>query len=217
MTDSTTDRPGKVVTIRMEEAPDPIEEARQLAAYERAQSAAAARAAQQADVAREEAVRASEALFRVLNEEDYRGLSESPRRRARELSLLLLFQVVVGGTDWEVARQVLTDAKVEGENAVFALTLARRAQEDGPEADRMMAARAKDWDVKRFAQVDRLILWLGVSELLHDEADQASIIINEGVELGKKFGTDDSAAFINGMLDSIYTHFIKQRKDGESQ
>ena len=200
MTDSTTDRPGKVVTIRMEEAPDPIEEARKLAAYERAQSAAAARAAQQADAAREEAVRASEALFRVLNEEDYRDLSESPRRRARELSLLLLFQVVVGGTDWEVARQVLTDAKV-----------------DGPEADRMMAARAKDWDVKRFAQVDRLILWLGVSELLHDEADQANIIINEGVELGTKFGTDDSAAFINGMLDSIYTHFIKQRKDGESQ
>ncbi|MDO4733197.1 MAG: transcription antitermination factor NusB [Bacillota bacterium] len=205
------DKTGKVVTIRLEQPADPLEEARQLAAYERAQARAAARAAEQADAAREESLRANAELFRILNEEDYRELSSTPRRRARELSLLILFQVVVGGCDWDTARLVLEDTNVSGENAVFSLSLARRAQEDSSRADEMMASCAREWDVKRFAQVDRLILWLAASELLRDTESQASIIINEAVELAKKFGTEESAAFINGMLDNIYNKYIKKK------
>jgi len=205
------DKTGKVVTIRLEKSIDPLEEARQLAAYERAQAKAAARAAEQADAAREENLRANEELFRILNEEDYRELSTTPRRRARELSLLILFQVVVGGCDWDTARLVLEDTNVTGENAVFSISLARRGQEDSQRADEMMASCAREWDVKRFAQVDRLILWLGVSELLRDTESQANIIINEAVELGKKFGSEDSPSFINGMLDSIYNKYIKKK------
>lgn len=209
------DREGKVVTIRLEQPVDPLEEAKQLAAYERAQARAAARAAEQADAVREENRRANEELFRILNEEDYRDLSTSPRRRARELSLLILFQVVVGGCDWDLARRVLEDTNVTGENAVFALSLARRAQEDSQHSDAWMSSCAREWDVTRFAQVDRLILWLGVSELFRDKEQQANIIINEAVELAKKFGSDESASFINGMLDSIYKKYIK-KQDGAS-
>lgn len=210
------DREGKVVTIHLEQQTDPLEEARQLAAYERAQAKAAARAAEEADSIREESLRANEELFRILNEEDYRELSTTPRRRARELSLLILFQVVVGDCDWDTARRVLEDTNVTGENAVFAISLARRAQEDRQHSDELMASCAREWDVKRFAQVDRLVLWLGISELLRDTESQASIIINEAVEIAKKFGTEDSAAFVNGMLDSIYNKHIKH-KDGANR
>lgn len=212
------DREGKVVRVRTEAPIDPAEEARQLAAYERARAKAekaAAKAQEAADALREESLRANEELFRILNEEDYRDLSTTPRRRARELSLLILFQVVVGGCDWDTARRVLEDTNVTGENAVFALSLARRAQEDRERSDKWMSACAREWDVERFAQVDRLILWLGASELHRDTESQPSIIINEAVELAKKFGSDESAAFINGMLDSIYNKFIK-KEDGAS-
>ncbi len=62
---------------------------------------------------------------------------------------------------------------------------------------------SKNWKLSRMTQVDRNILRLGVYELLFRKSIPSKVTINEAIEIGKKFGTDDSGAFINGILDSV--------------
>lgn len=153
---------------------------------------------------------AAETDFSVYNKEDYQHLSTTPRRRAREASLMVLF-AVSAGTAWQLAEQILVDASVEGANAEFALALAKRAWDAAAESDLLLASYAREWDVARFPAVDRSILRLAVAELLDDQEQNQNIIINEAVELGKKFGAGESSSFINGILDNIYNHEIKGR------
>ncbi|MEG1998008.1 MAG: transcription antitermination factor NusB, partial [Clostridiales bacterium] len=76
--------------------------------------------------------------------------------------------------------------------------------------DDLLEKYARDWDVNRFAAVDKSILRLALFELLHPIDTPASIIINEAIELAKKFGAPDSSSFVNGILDNIYTKELKQ-------
>lgn len=144
----------------------------------------------------------TEADFAAFNKEDYAGLSELPRRRAREAALLLLFAATSGG-GWETAGHILRDVGVSGENAEFALALAKAAHDELAENDRLLARYARDWDVERFSSVDRSVLRLALSELRHETAENRTIVINEAIELGKKFGSADSGPFVNAMLDNI--------------
>jgi len=155
--------------------------------------------------AKEEPV--TETDFTAANEEDYKDLSASPRRRAREVSLMLLF-AVAGGSTWELAETVLTDTGIQGENVTFASMLARNAYDRMAESDALLARYAKDWDVSRFSAVDRNILRLSIAELFA-LPEKYHIAINEAVELGKKFSSDESAAFVNGILDRICKEEIK--------
>ena len=154
----------------------------------------------------------TEADFAIFNAEDYKDLSASPRRRSREVALLLLF-AVVGGNGWDLAANILSDTGIRGENAAFALDLAKNAFSSLEESDRILSSYARDWDVSRFSTVDRNILRLAVAELLGEDHAGHNIIINEAVELGKKFGSEESGAFINGMLDNIYSQEIKRRSE----
>ncbi len=150
----------------------------------------------------------AESDFSLFNLEDYRDLAESPRRRAREVAMMLLF-AACGGCDWQTAANILDDTGIKGDNIVFALDLARMAYDEREMNDALLAAYSRGWDVERFASVDRSILRMAVCELRHDTAENHHVIINEAIELGKKFGSADSGAFINGMLDAIYNHEFK--------
>ncbi len=66
--------------------------------------------------------------------------------------------------------------------------------------------------MERIARVDRSILRLAVYELLYRDDIPPRVSINEAVDLGKKFGTEESGAFINGILDKIYTTLINDKK-----
>ena len=145
---------------------------------------------------------APHADFAAANQEDYKDLSPAPRRRAREVALMLLF-AVAGGSTWELAETILEDTGVKGENIAFACLLARNAWEYVEKSDNLLAFYAKDWDVARFSAVDRNILRLAIAELFANK-DLHNIIINEAVELGKKFSSEESGAFVNGILDRIY-------------
>lgn len=149
--------------------------------------------------------------FTALNREDYAELSGAPRRRAREAALLLLF-ALSGGSDWQQAEGILADVGVGGENADFALELARQAQARQTASDQLLSRYARDWELERFSAVDRCVLRLAVPELLLAEGDERRIVINEAVELGKKFGSEDSGAFVNAILDSIYQQQLKERE-----
>ena len=157
-------------------------------------------------------------LFDAFNLEDYKDLSATPRRRSREVALLLLFSATRGpepDEKWTFARNILRDTGLDCHQAVFALDLARQAYGRREDSDRWLAAYARDWSPDRFPAVDLAILRLAVAELISDGAAAPTVVINEAVELAKKFSAEDSAAFINGMLDNIYKFEIKDKQDQE--
>lgn len=154
--------------------------------------------------------------FSAFNLEDYRDLSTAPRRRSREVALLLLFAATRGADldeTWSFARNILKDTGIYDDNAVFAMDLARRAYAMREQSDAWLTAYARDWTIDRFPSVDLAILRLACSELAAC-LSAPNVVINEAVELGKKFGTDESPAFINGLLDNIYNHEIKTEQNG---
>jgi len=73
------------------------------------------------------------------------------------------------------------------------------------ELDSLIGKASKNWRLERIAKVDRSILRLAVYELLYRDDIPPKVSINEAVDLGKKFGTEESGAFINGILDKIYS------------
>jgi len=81
--------------------------------------------------------------------------------------------------------------------------LAGGAQSRAAELDGAIADAATHWRIDRIASVDRTILRLGAYELLAEEATPAAVILDEAVELAKRFGEADSPSFVNGVLDAI--------------
>lgn len=135
------------------------------------------------------------------------------RRKARETSLQMLFQRDVGNNDWDMATITLDEAELSGENAEFALSLVKGVEQNSDAIDQKIQKYARGWDIDRFANIDKSILRLGIYELLFCQDLSANIVINEAVELAKKFSDGQSAKFVNGVLDSIYVNEIKTDTD----
>jgi len=131
------------------------------------------------------------------------------RRRAREAALQILYQWEIGGSDVERATETFfglqwpVDEPLPDEVRTFATELARETVERLPEIDRLIAETTEKWRPERMAVVDRLILRLATCELLTEDAAPGAVVINEALELARKFSTEDSVKFINGMLDGI--------------
>jgi N utilization substance protein B len=155
------------------------------------------------------------AKFAELNQEDYREISAAPRRRAREAALLLAFQMDMGADNWETAANVLTDLALDEKGAAFALQLAQNADSAQQQLDAIINKHAHGWTADRFAAVDRNILRLAIAELIADQEDSSNIIINEAIELAKKFGDDMSGALVNGILDAVRINELPQKPQGE--
>ena len=75
------------------------------------------------------------------------------------------------------------------------------------EVDQYIIAKLKNWDLKRIALIDKLILRLSITEMFFFDEVPPKVSIVEGVEIAKVFGNTDSSAFINGVLDSVYNDF----------
>ena len=126
------------------------------------------------------------------------------RTKARECAVQMLYQ-------WDVTREPME--RVAGlfwrlrtstdETRARAETLARGAQESLESIDGAIAGAATNWRLERIAAVDRNILRIGAYELMHEPQTPPSVIIDEAVEMAKRFGEADSPAFVNGVLDAI--------------
>ncbi|MCR4963597.1 MAG: transcription antitermination factor NusB [Firmicutes bacterium] len=147
-----------------------------------------------------------EAKFREMNLEDFKDLSSAPRRRAREAALIAAFHMDIGGGSFEQAAGWFEDLGLSPENQAFARALVENAAKDREQVDAMLSKYARGWQVSRFAGVDRCILRLAVGEMLHPIDTPVTVVINEAIELAKKFSAADSAGFINGILDNVYAH-----------
>jgi N utilization substance protein B len=128
------------------------------------------------------------------------------RRKARELALQLLYQLDVQGE--ERAEPHLDDFwqrhPVDREAREFAESLVRGTKSHEAEIDALIARYAENWELERMAVVDRNILRQAIFELRWATGIPPKVAINEALEVAKKFSTQESSRFINGILDRIH-------------
>jgi len=126
------------------------------------------------------------------------------RRKARELVLQMLFQMDLGKQGPEHVRKTFwaERSEVGAEARAFSEELFRTASERAAEIDGLIARHAKHWRLERMAAVDRNILRTGVAEFLAMETPRP-VVINEALEIARRFSAPESVHFINGVLDSI--------------
>lgn len=131
------------------------------------------------------------------------------RRRARECGLQLLFQLegekgqLVPHDLDEQVDGFLQNFEVPERAAPYAESVARGVYKHREEIDALISEHSPRWKLERMARTDRNALRIGVYELLHQPEVPTKTAIDEAIELGKRFGTESSAKFINGVLDAI--------------
>jgi N utilization substance protein B len=121
------------------------------------------------------------------------------RRKGREFAMQALYASEAGGDAGEgAASALLHDEPVAPETREYGLRLSRLVRERAEEIDRLIAECSENWDVERLAMVDRAILRVSIAELMTPK-----VCINEAVEIARKFSTEDSSRFVNGVLDAV--------------
>ncbi|MGE0871585.1 MAG: transcription antitermination factor NusB [Kofleriaceae bacterium] len=136
-------------------------------------------------------------------------MSTGTRRSARAFALQLLYardgdagtDVAGAVVDWSSAFDLDIDPGAQR----FARELVTAAVARTQEIDELIASASKNWRIERMSRVDRNILRLGACELIAFRDVPVKVVINEAVELAKRFGTAESSAFVNGVLDRIAT------------
>ena len=127
------------------------------------------------------------------------------RRRVRSLALQSLYEVdTVGHPAPEVlARHIEMNPNLSDENIAFLRTIVLGVLDVSPQLDAWIADSAPEWPVDQLAVLDRNILRMALWELAVSEETPLKVAINEAVELAKRFGSDSSARFINGVLGTL--------------
>lgn len=125
------------------------------------------------------------------------------RTRARELALQFLYQNDLVSQPVERSDEFLRGEERDVETRRFAKRLISGTVENKPEIDRVIQDVAQNWNISRMAVVDRNVLRLATYELLHCGDIPPKVAINEAIEIGKRYSTQNSGAFINGILDKI--------------
>lgn len=132
------------------------------------------------------------------------------RRHARELALQLLYQHEHTGADLDVM-QTDFDEWTNATDGVreFADFLLRGTLSNLADLDEELERQTAHWRLERLAAVDRNILRLAMFELKHEPDTPPAVVIDEAIEIAKKFGAEESGRFVNGVLDG----FVKRNTD----
>jgi N utilization substance protein B len=137
----------------------------------------------------------------------------SPRRKSREYALQMLFQ-------WEMGKQETSriengfwaNARAQKSTRDFANQLFENAAARAGELDPIISTHAQNWRIERISAIDRAILRLAIAEL-RTAGTPPKVVLNEAVELAKKFSSEEAASFINGILDSAMKSFAEKPAD----
>jgi transcription antitermination protein NusB len=138
------------------------------------------------------------------------GHRSSGRRKSRELAMQMLFQADVGRQTADQVRATFWKAadKVEDDVRGFAEDLFRIALAEEQQIDTLIAAHSAHWRLDRMPAVDRNLLRMAVAELIGFKSTPFPIVINEALEIGRRYSAPESLNFLNGVLDSIARHLI---------
>jgi len=132
------------------------------------------------------------------------AVTDTARRRARELAFRVAYQAdVMGepvGEAWARARDAepLSDDQRELIDDVLRLLAGR-----GEEIDAALREAARHWELERLAATDRSVLRMATAELLGRAGTPARVVLDEAIEIAKRFGSEESGRFVNGVLDRV--------------
>ena len=125
-------------------------------------------------------------------------------RKARECALQILFQLEFNSADpKDLIRQYWTYQKASPDIMEYGEWLVAKIRSEKPAIDQAIQGASKNWRLERMARVDRNLLRLAAFELLFLPKIPPKVVINEAVEMAKRYGSEDSGPFINGILDQI--------------
>ena len=135
------------------------------------------------------------------------------RRKSRELTMQMLFQGDLGKQDPDQVRKLFWQSRddVDDETRNFAEDLYRVASVRQAEIDSLIEAHTKNWRIERMPVVDRNLLRAAVAEMVGFPSTPGPIIINETLEIARRYAAPESIHFLNGVLDAIARDVLKQR------
>jgi N utilization substance protein B len=129
------------------------------------------------------------------------------RRRAREAALQMLYQCEIGRTGAYEAIATYWPARdaddLPERQREFANTVVRGTLDRQAEIDQLLARHAQNWRIERMTVIDRIVLRMGVYEMLAEMDTPSKVIINEAIELARSFSGDEAVGFVNGVLDAV--------------
>ena len=133
-------------------------------------------------------------------------MTAGTRRKSRELAMQMLFQQDMGKQTPEQVRATFRkagDDTVEPEVRGFAEDLFRVATLNQEKIDDLIAANAKNWRLERMPAVDRNLLRMAIGEMIGFKGTPFPIVINEALEIGRRYSAPESINFLNGVLDAV--------------
>jgi len=140
-------------------------------------------------------------------------MQKAGRRIAREFVLKALYAYEMSRNPLElILNDIITNNIKDHNTRQFAVDLAKKAVEQHEELDKQIKKKAMNWDFERIAVLDKLILRMGICELMFFEDIPPEVTINEAIEIAKKYSTEKSGSFVNGILDSVLVDLKKSGK-----
>ena len=127
----------------------------------------------------------------------------SSRRLGREQALQALYSVSIGGRDPGDALAEIVGESADPEHRTFVRELVFGTLGFADEADRIVGPLLEGWTIERLPTIDRLLLRMGAYELRNRTDTPPAVAINEAVELAKRYSTEDSGKFVNGVLNAV--------------
>lgn len=138
------------------------------------------------------------------------------RRKAREFAVQMLYAMDLNPEPPQSCIDVFWELnRARPEIVTYATELVRGTLRKKKEIDQFISAHSSHWKIDRMPVTDRNILRLATYELLEESSVPSKVVINEAIELAKKFGTTDSALFVNGVLDSIHQELSEAHKNSQ--
>jgi len=138
--------------------------------------------------------------------------NKSKRRIVREKVLQILYACEMNKESLQpLSLEILKDVADELDKA-FAQELIRKVLSNAEDLDNRIMQRVTNWEMNRIALIDKILLRMGICELLHFPDTPPKVSINESIEIAKDYSTAGSAKFINGILDAI---LAEEKKEGK--
>lgn len=134
------------------------------------------------------------------------------RRHIREKVLQVLYAYELNPEGLEISTQFLTGDIESEEGRNFALNLIRRVVANKAELDELIQRSLNNWALERISIIDKIIIRMGLTEILHFSEIPVKVSMNEALEIAKLYGTKESSKFINGILDGIRKDLAEEGK-----
>src|SRR3989304_4463394 len=135
------------------------------------------------------------------------------RTIARELAIQALYQVDLRGDE------IIDEINIQYQKSIvkheiydFAMSLITGCRSYVKDIDEKISAVTEHWELHRMAIIDKNILRLGVYELLYRDDIPPKVSINEAIDLAKRYSTENSGTFVNGVLDKIFTKYVPEKQ-----